>query len=136
MRITSNAIMAIVVFVVCGSANTAFGQSNVSDVHQTTTTPSNARFEIVQSQLAARWTFRLDRYTGRVHQLVSTEDEGSAWQRMLVAGIADIAEPNRPRSIFTSGLAVRHTFLMDTDTGQTWVLGTVGEITGWWPFEQ
>ena len=32
-----------------------------SDIHQHTVAPSNARFEIVQSELAAKWTFRLDR---------------------------------------------------------------------------
>ncbi len=40
-----------------------------SDIHQQTTTPVGARFEIVQSELAAKWTFRLDRFTGRVSQL-------------------------------------------------------------------
>ena len=37
--------------------------------HQTTTPPSDHRFEIIQSQLAAKWTFRLDRFTGQVSQL-------------------------------------------------------------------
>ena len=34
--------------------------------HQYTSLPSAARFEILQSSLAAKWTFRLDRYYGRV----------------------------------------------------------------------
>jgi hypothetical protein len=52
--------------------------------------------------------------------------------------------PIRPRfQIFASGLAARHTFLLDTETGSTWTLsagtrkrpdGTEYEVTVWIPF--
>jgi len=144
MRLASIGAMAFFVFVLCGFANTAFA-SDVSDIHQATTQTSNARFEIVQSQLSAKWTFRLDRYTGHIHQLVRTRDDGVTWEPMLVEKIPNISNPNRARFvIFTSGLAARHTFLMDSDTGQTWQLRTATvpssgdgtlEINGWWLFE-
>lgn len=39
--------------------------------------------------------------------------------------------------VFTSGLAVRHTFLMECRTGKTWVLTSgPGDIVGWMPFPQ
>ena len=138
--------MRLFLFVSCALANTAFAQLNVA-THQMTTLPSDARYEIVQSQLAAKWTFRLDRYTGQVYQLVKMENDDVAWEAMLVEGHYDIPEPNRPRFvIFSSGIAARHTFLMDSDTGQTWVLTTVTypatrpsdeplEITGWRKFK-
>jgi len=40
---------------------------------QKTATPEDARYEIVQSGLEAWWTLKLDRYTGKVYQLVRTE---------------------------------------------------------------
>ncbi len=93
-----------------------YAESN--NLHQSTTTPLDARYEIVQSELAAKWTFRLDRFTGRVHQLLKGSDRGSTWGALEVVGLESI-EANKPRfSIFTSGLASRHTFLMDTLTGK------------------
>ena len=93
MRLAFSSVMALFVFVLCSLANIAFARSDVSYVHQTTTQPLDARFEIIQSQLAAKWTFRLDRYTGRVHQLVKTSDGGTAWETMLVEGIPNISSP-------------------------------------------
>ena len=97
-----------------------------TDFHQKTTLPTNARFEIVQSELTARWTFRLDRFTGQVAQLVKTQDDNTTWEEMTVNGLPKVTTPSRPRfQIFTSGLAARHTFLIDTDTGRTWLLVTI-----------
>ena len=47
-------------------AGSAAAQSIAANVHQSTTQPTDGRFEIVQSPLAAKWTFRLDRYTGNL----------------------------------------------------------------------
>ena len=122
----------------------ALGQST-TDIHQRTTTPPEARFEIVQSQVTAMWTFRLDRFTGNVAQLVQTADNGSAWEAMEVVGLPR-TPPSRARfQLFTSGIAARHTFLMDTDTGRTWVIvrgkrkgpdGTEYDVTLWTPFPE
>ncbi len=116
----------------------------VSHFHQQTTASANARFEIVQSQLAALWTFRLDRFTGRVAQLVKTTNDANTWEEMEVIGLPLISSPSRPRfQIFTSGLAARHTFLLDSESGETWVIitgkrkrpdGTEYEVILWEPF--
>lgn len=118
--------------------------AQASGLHQQTTPPLNAQFEVVQSQLAAKWTFRLDRFTGHVAQLVKTLDGENTWEEMLVPGLPIITAPARPSfQIFTSGLAARHTFLIDTDTGQTWVIvsvtqkrpdGTEYEVSAWEAF--
>ena len=135
----------VLVFVFCTLASPAFAQLNTSNRHQTTTPPTDARFEIVQSQLAAKWTFRLDRYNGQIHLLVKTLNGGTAWEAMLVEERPELPRPTKPRFlVFTSGLAARHTFLMDTETGKTWVLTTTTfpvagndplETTSWRPFE-
>jgi hypothetical protein len=135
----SLASLAAVLFIV---ANALAQQT--SDIHQYTTPPSNARFEIVQSELAAKWTFRLDRFTGHVAQLVSTKDNNNSWEDMEVTGLEPIRSPMQARfQLFTSGLAAKHTFMIDTDTGKTWVLvsgkrkladGTDYETSLWEPF--
>jgi hypothetical protein len=117
-----------------------------SDIHQHSTPPSGARYEVVQSELAAKWTFRLDRFTGHVAQLVKTSDDDNAWQEMHVVDLPAVQTPSRPRfQIFTSGIAARHTFLIDTDTGKSWYIatgskkhsdGTDYEVTEWLPFSK
>ena len=92
--------------------------ADLSNVHQSTNPSSESRFEVVQSQLAARWTFRLDRYTGEVMQLLLNEQKENTWHKIPVQDLPRIKNPSRPRfQIFTSGLAARHTFLLDTFTG-------------------
>jgi len=122
----------------------AMAQSVATDVHQQTTTPPEARFEIAQSQLAVQWTFRLDRFTGHVVQLVKTADDDTAWEDMTVEGLPEVPNASRPRfQVFSSGLAARFTFLIDTTTGLTWQLvtakrkaedGTKYEVHSWQPF--
>ena len=112
--------------------------------HQQTTAPPGARHEVVQSTLAARWTFRLDRFTGRVWQLVKTQEDQNKWDEMRIYDRPQLQNPTRPRfQLFSSGLAARHTFLIDTDTGRTWVIvtgkkrdadGTETEYQAWEPF--
>ncbi|WP_343725756.1 hypothetical protein [Herbaspirillum huttiense] len=106
----------------------------------------NARYEIVQSPMAARWTFKLDRYTGTVWQLVTTSDNDLTWEGMLIVQSPIVTSPSKPRfQLFTSGIAARHTFLLDTETGRTWQLTTQKftpkdsakeiEINAWQPFQ-
>lgn len=102
-----------------------------------TTAPANSRFEIVQSELAARWTFRLDKRCGNVAQLTSTKNESVAWENMLVLGLPPCIPAGKMRfQIFTSGLAARHTFLIDTETGQSWVLVSSNDLNFWKLFEE
>jgi hypothetical protein len=106
----------------CGNV---IGAQQISEFHQMTASPPNARFQIVQSDIAAKWTFRLDRFTGQVDQLVRTNQGDSAWEGMPVKALPTVLSPAKAHfQLFTSGIAARHTFLLDTDTGKTWSLVT------------
>jgi hypothetical protein len=97
----------------------AFAQTENTDVHQSTSSPPNARFEIVQSEIAAKWSFRLDRFAGPAWQLVKTKDGDDPWEPMRVVGLPAIVNPSSPRfQIFASGIAAKFTFLIDTMSGQ------------------
>ena len=95
-----------------------------ADIHQHTTPPTDARFEVIQSELAAKWTFRLDRFTGHIDQLVKSSDGSSLWEAMLIVGLPPVASTHARFQLFTSGLAAKFTFLIDTTTGQTWELAS------------
>lgn len=138
-------IISIFTLFLCHFFIYSIGYAETSNLHQRTTTPPDARFDIVQSELAAKWTFRLDTYTGKVFQLVSTTSGGNTWEEMLIQDLPKINDANKQRFIlFTSGLAARHTFLMDGKTGKTWVVteskieispDETSTINVWQPFE-
>lgn len=141
MRMSLCFLLTVIFF-----ATPVFAQDQPSDVHQVTTSPPNARFEIMQSELAAKWTFRLDRFTGQIFQLVKTKTEDYTWEEMEVVGRRSVSQPTRARfQLFASGIAARYTFLLDADTGRTWQLttskeklpdGTEQENNSWQPFPE
>jgi hypothetical protein len=113
-----------VVFLLLGWGRAARGQSEFVQ-HQSTGVPSSSRYEIVQSSLVVRFTFRVDRYLGAVDQLVMTEDSALTWQPMVRHRHPN-GEPRRASQVnyqlFLSGIAVRHTYLMNLNNGATWQL--------------
>ena len=110
-------------------------------VHHETTTPDGARFAIIQAQTAAKWTFRLDRFTGQVAILVLDKDGNYVWQDNKMVDLPDLHASTKPRfQVFLSGLSAKFSFLLDTDTGKTWTLLTLTDNAGkeagyaWKPF--
>jgi hypothetical protein len=101
----------------------ASAQEDFTPPHTSSTISDGARFEIVQSQLAAKWTFRLDRMCGLVHQLVSTKDGGEAWEFMSIEDHPVCKMDGKAHyQLFSSSLAAKFTFLMNTDSGRTWFI--------------
>jgi hypothetical protein len=118
-------------------------QTIPSDIHQATAAPPGARFEIIQSEAAIQWTFRLDRSSGEVSQLTTTKEGEPVWQQMEVKGRSLYPEPKYQLS--TAGVMARFTFLIDTGSGKSWQLhsskkklpdGTEQETYSWEPFAQ
>lgn len=109
--------------------------------HAHSTISEKSRYEIVQSHLAAKWTFRLDRFCGHVAQYVSTPNGGFVWQPMLIERLPKCLEDgNVHYQLFSSSLAARHTILINVDSGVSWLLATVTnkgqEIAVWQLFEK
>ena len=108
--------LALLIPVLCNAQSTQADVTKVTD---------NARFVIVQSTIAVKLTFKLDTYSGFVYLLVADNDSKYSWQLMHIEGIpkADTYNLNtRNYSLFVSPLGVRYTFLMNTNTGATWML--------------
>lgn len=98
-------------------------QEQHPDSTRETDASPNSRFRIIQSDLAVRLTFKLDRYSGAVSQLVKNTDGSSSWQVMDIDPAPAVKVPDHARfQIFTSGLAVKFTFLLDNDSGKSWLL--------------
>ena len=125
--------LALTTFAVLIFGGTLLAQE-IPEPHDRTSPPADARFEVVQSQIAARWTFRLDRFTGHVAQLAyrrpTDPNSPVIWQDTPVDGLKPVDNPTRPRfQIFTSGITARDTFLVDTDNGATWRVTTIHDKT-------
>jgi hypothetical protein len=118
-----------------------YSQSKDVKVHSSTVVSNQARYEIIQSTLAARFTFRVDRVCGNVFQLVATKNDDLIWEPMSVVKLPSCNNDGKIRyQMFLSGLAARHTFLMNTDTGKTWQIRSFtnkngNEDTAWFPLE-
>ena len=126
-------------------ATAASAQDAAAPPHAVSSAPPSARFEIVQSELAARWTFLLDKYNGTVRQLVKDSADNVSWETMIVIDPGAIASDHVRYQIFSSGLAARHTFLLNVDSGKTWQVqsskvkkadGSETEVVGWFPLDR
>jgi hypothetical protein len=105
----------------------SYSQNDMSPNSVSTTVPENARFEIVQSNLVAKLTFKIDKYSGDVYQLASATNDGQSWSKMKrLDHVSDnITERNKVNyQLVTSGIALKFTYLMNVDTGATWELTT------------
>ena len=93
--------------------------------HTSSTMSDTNRYEIVQSHLAAKWTFRLDRFCGFVSQYVKTTSGDVTWEPMFIEKRPTCVMDGKIHyQLFSSSLAARHTFLMNTDTGTSWLMTT------------
>lgn len=132
--------ISTLVFACLGVACMAEPRDPVS--HSSSTLAGQARYEMVQSALAARWTFRLDRVCGNVSQVVVAKSENMTFESMLVMGLPKCAPDGKIRyQLFTSGLAARHTYLLNTETGKAWQIQSIkdkdgNEYHGWVAFDE
>ncbi len=101
--------------------------------HQFSSVPNTSRFEIVQSELAARITLKIDKYTGKVYQLVKG-DKGLSWSLLISEKHTKdkVTENKVNYQVFTSGLAVRMTYLINVNTGASWQLSEYSELGIFW----
>lgn len=116
-----------------GVTSVAAGQGTAVQKHESTTPPVEARYEIVQSSFVARLTLRLDRFSGVVDQLMSRPDSTIGWEPIVRRSHRDPDTQVAGRAnyqIFTSGIAIRYTFLINVNTGTTWEL-VEDRVAGW-----
>lgn len=113
--------MRTVIALLLLSGTTLAGWQNIR-VHQSTDVPVTARFQIVQSPITARDTFRVDRFTGRVWQQRVDREKSTVWHRIDPPPDTPDSPNQVNYQVFMSGITVRDTFLMNIHTGACWIL--------------
>jgi hypothetical protein len=107
--------------------------------NQKTDIPEDARYEFVQSTLAAKATLKFDRFTGNTYQIVMRADSSLTWQRIDLSPHSGDVGQNKGKvnyQLFLSGLAMRFTFLMNIRSGAVWQLVTTStDDLIWEPIE-
>jgi hypothetical protein len=76
------------------------------------------------SDVAAKYTFKVDKFTGDVYQFVQREDKTYTWQ-FIEKETSDkdiLKQDNINYQLFSSGLGIRFTFLLNINSGLTWQL--------------
>lgn len=112
----------LIVFVLSLLPTSAFAQDDPPPLHASSAITSFSRYEMIQSHLAARWLFRLDRQTGEVSQIVQDKEENLKWQKMEVKDLPPAQKSGVHYQLFISGFAAKFSFLMNVDDGRTWQL--------------
>ncbi len=84
-------------------------------------------WEIFLSSISLRITFKIDKYTGAVFELVQQYDKTLTWQFVgKDVRSTDVQKADTINyQLFTSGLGSGYTFLMNTNTGLTWKIVTI-----------
>lgn len=120
-------IKFLTLLLVMSASSIAQERSSVS------TSQTGGRYEIIQSPIARRYTLKLDKYSGNVWQYVNGLDDKPTWQSiprvlnmfgtLMPYSITDKDLPKEIKyQIFMSGTMLRDLFLLNIETGQTWVL--------------
>lgn len=91
------------------------------------TSQTGGRFEIIQSPIARRLTFRLDKYTGEVYQLVKKKNDEYCWDNVKIYDQENVDSDNYNNTeitylLYMGGKAVSDCFLINIKTGDTWQL--------------
>jgi len=110
--------------------------SQLQNYQATTTSQVGGRYEIIQSQIKRSNTFKLDKFTGKVYMFVSTKDDWYTWQEVYKGNVElDKVIPEKINyQIFMGGIAAKDCFLININTGVTWML-TEDKKTGSYQFE-
>ena len=116
----------ILVFV-CFVMMSLYGFAQLEHHPSVSTSQTGGRYEIIQSPIARRLIFRLDKYTGEVHQYVLGKDDKPLWEKISNAWLSLILDKEKKQGyikfqLFMGGIAVADCFLLDIETGVTFQL--------------
>lgn len=98
--------------------------SQIEKFQSNSTSQVGGRYEIVQSGIKRSNTFKLDKYTGKVYAFVATKDDWFAWQEIAktFVGLDTNTSDKISYQIFMGGIAAKDCFLLNINTGVTWIL--------------
>lgn len=97
---------------------------------------ADARFEIIQSPVARKYTIKIDKQTGETWQMVVNSKNKLCWEKLYKGSSSEDDTKNEGKNnyiIFMGGVAAKDMFLMNINTGTCWQLvNDSSENSNWW----
>lgn len=92
-----------------------------------------ARYEVIQSPINIRDTFRFDRWTGLTDILVGQDDAALVWRQVNHEDVTPVSATGPRFQLTLSAVAAKGAYLVDTTTGRTWILLGNDAAVAWRP---
>ena len=100
------------------------------DISVKSSITDNSRYEIIQSGIGAWATFKIDKYLGLVYMMFIDSTTNLAFWSLIdvYPGTGkEIINPNKINyQLIISGIALRYIYLININTGNTWMLYEYG----------
>lgn len=106
------------------SQNVSIDRNNDKKYDSVSTSLTGGRYEFLMSDLVVRQSFKVDKYTGDIYQLVEDNNGRLTWELLIREVSAnDLQKENSINyQLYMSGIAVRFCFLINVNTGIAWQL--------------
>lgn len=106
----------------CFSQTTVFPDNHINSV--STTVPPDARFEVLQSDHGMGSVYKVDKYLGKVSYIAFGEWAYQSWTKIerLNHPADTITDQQKVNYQLFAGKERKFTYLMNVNTGATWVL--------------
>ena len=101
-------------------------------VHEHLTTQDSYRWEIIQSSISVTVTFKVDKWTGKVWEIVRDSEGDFSWRYIPFVDVRSAPYDKIAYKIFTSGIQMRHTYLINVNNGATWLLAADSKKKNHW----
>lgn len=119
-------ILFVCLFVTACNTSQKEQTKDISEKNQEVSLKSTfPRYQIVQSTISARGTYKVDTYAGKVYQLVVDGSNNETWELLKRIGNDTNdkqVDGKQNYQIFLSSLAMKFTYLINVNTGATWQL--------------
>lgn len=97
---------------------------------------ADARFEIIQSPIARKYTVKIDKETGETWLLVVNKEKKLCWEQLYKGSTSYYDTKNEGKNnylIFMGGVAAKDMFLLNVNTGACWQLvEDLSDGSYWW----
>lgn len=109
---------------------------NAQKERTVTTSAPNGRYEILQSELARKYTIKIDKYTGETWQMVQSYSGDITWEKIYKEdALGDNQKENAINyQLFFGGFTAQDILLINVNTGITWQLVMDSKKGVWWNF--
>lgn len=106
----------------CFSQTTVFPDNHINSV--STTVPPDSRFEILQWEFNTRDVLKVDKYLGNVSRIAVDKNADEFWFKIerLFHPRDTITDQQKVNYQLFAGKERKFTYLMNVNTGATWVL--------------